>query len=113
MTVLEEKLSRSWCAVDRNERKTRLQAVITLSVELERVRQISRYADAIAENVLEYIIEGDWEAAAKFARFLTFANETQALRDQYAPIWEPFVYLTRTLCAEATRRTTTSNVKPH
>jgi hypothetical protein len=110
---MRSKLERSWCAVDRNERKTRLQAIIRLSSELERVRQISPFAAGIAETVLEYIIEGDWEAAVKFVRFLTFSNEAEAMREQYAPLWEPFVVITQTMYAEAARRGPTLGVKAH
>lgn len=99
-----ERFWKSWAMADRHERKTRLDAVTKLAVELDKVKQKTIQATGLAEQVIEDIIEGDWDKAARFVEDFTFNDEDERYRAEYAPIFENFVVTGRTVCAEALRR---------
>lgn len=100
-----ERVQRSYTLVMRPERKARLHAVELLSVELAAVKAKTLHATALAEGVIEDIIEGEWEAAARAIEDFTFSEprDPEDYRKEYAAIYERFVLVGRTLIAEHAR----------
>lgn len=99
-----EKVLASWFNQDRKEKKARLHAVMDLSVELVKIKQVSIFATMHGEAVIEEIIEGDWKAAERWAADMDFASEGPDIAATYAPLWEPFRATLLAYCAEAKRR---------
>lgn len=99
-----EELTRSWCLQPRGERIARRAAVVLLSAELAKIREVSLFSTALGEQVIEDIILGDWEAAELGGQYFTFAHESQELRDQYRSLWSNFVLLVQAACASAKSR---------
>ncbi len=108
-----DKFRKSWSMSDRAERKSRLDAVTKLAIELAKIKQQTIQATSLAEQVLEDIIEGDWDAAARFVEHFTFSDEDEHMRSTYGPIYENFVLVGRTVCAENARREPHEKAKPH
>lgn len=100
-----KQIARSYCLAERGERKHRLRTIMALCVELERIRQVDIFSTGLAETLIEEIIEGDWRQAALTAEMFTFAEEGEETRLRYAPLWDGFVVMARTACAEAQRGT--------
>jgi hypothetical protein len=92
-----EQVARSWCLVSRAERQHRLRTVMTLSVELDRIKKASIYATGLAENIIEDVIEGDWTAAAAFAEDFSFKKDSE-VEAHIVRLWEPFIVLLRAAC---------------
>jgi hypothetical protein len=101
--VMVSRFWKSWFMADRRERRTRLRAVESLSVELAKIREQTIQATGLAESVIEDIIEGDWDAAGRMVEHLTFADGQESYRAKFAPIFEDFVLICRTACAEHAR----------
>jgi hypothetical protein len=97
-------IARSWCLQDRNERKGRLDAIIALSVELQRIEQIDRFSTAFGRSVIEAVIEGDWRTVDEVTEYLTFASEGPDLQNRYRPLWEGFRTLATVARVESKRR---------
>lgn len=98
-------LLRSYVLAMRDERKARLAAIIELSVELERIRKESIYGTAFHEQVIEAIIEGDWEEAARIDALLLKPGSIDAASDEgYRKLWENFRAIVLAACADAARR---------
>lgn len=91
------RIMRSWCMIDREERKHRLRTVQDLSVELHRIRQVSIQATAIGEGIISDIIEGDWKGAE------LMASDLAASCGADPKLWESFVLLVQTAAAESRR----------
>jgi hypothetical protein len=101
--VMVSRFWNSWFMADRRERRARLRAVESLSVELAKIREQTIQATGLAESVIEDIIEGDWDAAGRMVEHLTFADGQEIYRTKFAPIYEDFVLICRTACAEHAR----------
>lgn len=108
----EETLLRSWCLQGRDERKARLQAVIDLSVELAKIRAVDRFSTAFGEMVIEEVIQGRWDEAQRIAQHCRFNEEDERLRQEYAPLWAHFVFLTEVASVEALSRQTSEGSNP-
>lgn len=85
-----EKLAASWTLQSREERKRRLTAVMRLSVELARVREVTGFSTRLAESAIEAVIEGDWKMVEEWAGHFTFDDEREELRREYAPVYLTF-----------------------
>jgi hypothetical protein len=96
-----EKLTASWSLQPREERDRRLGAVMRLSVELARVRETTNFSTRLAESAIEAVIEGDWKMVEEWAGHFTFDEESEDLRQKYAPIFLMF----RELLLQALRAT--------
>ncbi len=88
-----EQVSRSWSLQPREEKRRRLGAVMRLSVELDRIRQVGLYATRMAEMSIEAVIEGDWKMVEEWAEHFTFADEpgmqgSSSHRELYATFCE-------------------------
>lgn len=101
-----KKVYESFCLVDRDERKARLNTVMALSVELHKIKEVNRFGTALGEAPIEAIIEGDWEYAATYIEHFTYKDEGEALAAEIAPLWEPYRVILQTAVAEARRRRT-------
>jgi hypothetical protein len=99
-----EKLQKTFFLASREERKGRLRAIMRLSVELERVKAETMFATALGEEVIEEIIEGDWEDALKLATEIGIEDEKWRRRTGQAPRWAVFVEIVRIECAFAAKR---------
>ena len=85
-----EKIAASWSLQSREEKRRRLDAVINLSVELARIREISIHATRLGELAIEAVIEGDRKTIEEFADTFSFADERDELRNMSAPLWATF-----------------------
>ena len=87
-----QQLTRSYVLANKKERKGRLRAIMALSVELERIKEVSIFATSLGEGVIEDIIEGEWDSAYSVGQqHLTFKDEPKELQDRYTPLWTKFV----------------------
>jgi hypothetical protein len=75
-----EKMVASWSNQDREERKRRLDAVMRLSIELVRVREMTQFSTRLAELAIEAVIEGDWKMVEEWAETFGFENEREEIR---------------------------------
>lgn len=75
-----EKLSQSWFIQPPVEKKRRLAAVVSLSAELETIREKENFATGLAEMAIEAVIEGDWKMVEEWAKHFTFENERDEIR---------------------------------
>lgn len=98
--VVREKLTKSFAIQSRAEREARLQTIISLSVELDRIRRINVFRTGLAESIIADVIEGEWEAAQQIAD--TFTDDP--VDDRCAEAWANFHTIVTTACAEAKRR---------
>lgn len=90
----QEQLMQSWCLQPREERKSRLLAVMELSQALLEIRQVDCFSTALGEDVIESVIQGDWERALADARMhFRFEGESEGVRLRYAPLWANFLAL--------------------
>ena len=85
-----EKMTAAWCLQPREEQQRRLLAVIQLSIELGRIREITAFSTRLAELAIESVIEGDWKMVEEWADLFTFGAETEALRQRSAPVFAVF-----------------------
>jgi hypothetical protein len=84
-----EKLATSWSLQKPEERRRRLQAVIQLSIELGRIREITNFSTRLAELAIEAVIEGDQKVIEDWADHFSFAEEPGAIQT-CAPIFAVF-----------------------
>jgi hypothetical protein len=77
-----EKLSAAWCIQSREERKRRLHAVMQLSVELARIKEVTVFSSRLAEQAIEAVIEGDWKTVQEYADLFSFNDEREELRER-------------------------------
>ena len=95
-------MGRSWCLQPIEERRLRIEAIITLCVEIDRVRKIDIHASGFATSVVEKIIEGDWEDALRVAGYLKFDEnfgDPEEYRNRYRELWAGFVGLVEAVYA--------------
>ncbi len=85
-----ERVDRSWIIQPKETRKRRLEAIIQLSIELGKIREIDHFGTAFGGVVIEKLIEGDLEEARSFAGDMDFEGEGEELRARYVPIWAKF-----------------------
>lgn len=85
-----ERLNRSWTVQAKATRKSRLEAIIQLSIELGKIREIDIFGTAFGGAVIENLIEGDLPDVRAYAGFMDFACEGEDLRARYVPIWAKF-----------------------
>lgn len=85
-----ERIDRSWAIQPKPTRKRRLEAIIQLSIELGKIREIDIFGTAFGEEVIEELIEGDLEDARGCAGLMDFSGENDELRARYVPIWAKF-----------------------
>jgi len=98
-----QRLMRSYCISDPEERKARLKLVQELSVELAEVRKQDRFV-LFGESAIEAVIEGDWKGATDRIEWLTFKKEPLVHMERMAPIWARFREMLAVACAEARLR---------
>jgi len=94
---MHERILRSWCMIDVEERKHRLRTVEDLSVELHRIRTVSIQATGLGEGIIGDVIEGDWKNAE------ATAGDLAASCGADPALWEGFIILVRTAAAESQR----------
>lgn len=85
-----ERVGRCWTMQTRETRKRRLEAIIQLSIELGKIREIDRFGTRFGGVVIEKLIEGDLEEAREAANCQTFEGESEELKARYVPIWAKF-----------------------
>lgn len=83
----------SWYCAERRERKARLQAIVELSVELEKIRAVSNFSTALGEAAIGDVIDGEWASVRMWAESFTFAQEGGEIEARYRPLWAHFVDL--------------------
>ena len=84
-------VTKSWFLQDREEQKLRLESIIQLSVELDKICQVSSFSTILlGHTAIESIIQGDWGMVEQVMEWCTFPNEDEELRQRYVPIWEKF-----------------------
>ena len=88
---LAERLgSDSWANRAREVRRRRLDAVMKLSIELARLREMPAFSTRLAEMALESVIGGDWKMVDEWAEHFAFADEGEDLRQKYVPLFSIF-----------------------
>lgn len=87
----------SFVSQDRGEKKRRMKFLILMSVELVKIREVSRFSTAQAEAAIECVIEGDWQMLNTWAKGFTFEEDGPEAAARYGPLWARF----RELCLEA------------
>jgi len=98
-TVPHAKLNASWCLATHTEREHRLQTVIALSVELEKLREtIAGLQTMLAKQAIERVIEGDWEEVEDIVALLSFEDEDEATKSVLGPLWKPFMRVAAEAC---------------
>jgi hypothetical protein len=85
-----EKLAASWALQPQEEKKRRREAVIRLTIELERIREKESFATRLAELAIESVIEGDWKMVAEWAEHFSFADECDEIRIHAEPVYAAF-----------------------
>lgn len=106
-TALQQKrVLDSYALQSREEQKLRLQTIMALSVELVKIREVSRFSTALGENVIEEIIRGDWKCAASYVEIFTFNDEDQETKERFAPLWKRFRDILHEAVVEARHRET-------
>lgn len=94
---MHERIMRSWCMVDGEERRHRLRTVQDLSVELHQIRAVSIQATGLGEQIIGDVVEGDWKNAERMVEDLAASCGADP------KLWEGFVLLVRTASAESKR----------
>lgn len=95
-----EQVSRSWSLVSREECKLRLRTVMSLSVELDRIKRENIFSTGLGESCIEDVIMGNWRAASDFASYFTFKDQPD-IQGEIVRLWIPFVVVLRAACSEA------------
>jgi hypothetical protein len=90
-----EQIARSWPLQPREEKRRRLNAVMRLSVELTRIREITVFSTALAEQALEAVIEGDWKSVQSWAEHFAFDDDCHDFTPIYAPFRELLLQVLR------------------
>lgn len=97
-----EMVARSFFLLPKEERRRRLKAIINLSIELGRIRDIDIHATGLGEIAIENLIEGDLDGVKDWAEHFTFNIERQGYKDyaeryatldyveRYATLWSKF-----------------------
>jgi hypothetical protein len=106
-----EKIGVSWFLQDKEARRHRLKTVIALSIELEKIRQVSIFSCGIGEQVIEAVIEGDWRGVELTTEMLTFEGEGPEIIDKYAPLWANFRTIAQTAIAEFNRKAAEGDIE--
>jgi hypothetical protein len=107
-----QQVLKSWYLQDKPEKRARMQAVLELAAELHKIQTVSRFSSMFGELVIERIIEGSWPEALRMVAHLRFKEDRDEIRDVYVPLWENFVVMTETFCAQAAARAAGSNTDP-
>jgi hypothetical protein len=100
----QAQVERSHCLQSKEERRARLNTIIALSVELDRIRSVDHFATALGAAAIEDVIEGDWEGLSSFSNYFTFEGESEELRARYAPLWKAFYLVLVSACTAARQR---------
>ena len=90
-----ERLARSWSLQPREEKKRRLNAVVQLSAELSRIREITVFSTALAEQAIEAVIEADWKMVKSWAEHFAFDDDCHDFTPIYAPFRELLLQVLR------------------
>lgn len=85
-----ERIDRSWGIQTRETCKRRLEAVIQLSIELGKIREIDPFATRFGSAAIEELIKGDLMAVLRLAGDMDFKDEREDLQARYGPIWAKF-----------------------
>lgn len=96
-----EQVARSWAFIDNAMRKRRLQSVMDLSVERDRLleehghkydkgRKRGLFSSAFMEFGIEHLIEGDEKGVRRIAEMYLFKGEPEDCIAQWVPIYEKF-----------------------
>lgn len=96
-----ERIARSYCMVDRQERKLRTRTVMALSVEVARIHEVNSFSTGLAAGLIEDVIEGNWKYVEESAKGFRFEDEPPEIGVDYAALWEDFVTIALGACAEA------------
>jgi hypothetical protein len=73
------------------EKRRRMEYIVKLAAEQERLMAQERFATSWSENIIEAIIEGDWKAVKMWAEHLRFEDEPTSFRAQAAARFVKFV----------------------
>lgn len=90
-----EQLARSWCMVDRHEKRLRLKVIRALVLELEEIRKVDCFSTGLGESAIESVIEGDWKDVLEHATWFTWEDDPETAK-RYAPLWAKFVAILQT-----------------
>ena len=85
-----QQVENSFPVLTAKEQQVRLKLVIELSVELEKIRQISIQSTAWGEMAIGDVINGNWADLPDKIDFLKFSMESEDFQKEYAPLWEKF-----------------------
>jgi hypothetical protein len=85
-----EKVASSWALQPQEEKKRRREAMIRLTIELERIREKENFATRLAELAIESVIEGDWKMVDEWAEHFSFADERDEIRMHAEPVYAAF-----------------------
>ena len=80
----------SWFMAERDDRKRRLTVVMQLSLELQKIREVSGFATRLGEAAIESVIEGDIAVMRTWAESFAFEDEDLGIRMRYEPLWRAF-----------------------
>jgi hypothetical protein len=99
----ERDLKGSLFMQDNHARRFRVDMVIGLSVEYQRVSSINIFSSAFGRAAIEYVMLGDWKRAKEYADMLRFNDEDFDGRERYQELWQTFVTMVDSVCDEAKR----------
>lgn len=72
------------------EKRRRLEWIMRMTKEYERVVEIDRFSTALMLLDMESVIDGDWEYLSKTEHFWSYESESAELRARYAPLHAPW-----------------------
>lgn len=98
------KLYNAYCLVDRAEQRARLNTIMELSVELQKIKEKDSFSTRMGETPIESILEGEWDYAATYVSHFTFESEGPEVAAKYGPLWERYRTVLHTAVVEARRR---------
>ena len=86
----QQLMAQSFVFLEKLEKRRRLKAVIALSTEYSRILETTHRATAWCEIAIKHLIEGSLSDVQVAIDVLTFAEEGEAMRAYYVPIFEKF-----------------------
>lgn len=106
-----KRIQRSWCLANRVETRARMRAVVSLVMELEKIKRVSIDGAGVGEMLIEDIITGDWQAARVIAKDLRFEDDREdaEARARFAT----FVSVAETECDHAEKRARGEATEPN
>lgn len=88
---VRDRTAQSWFMQPPAEKKRRMQAVLALAAELEKIKAVHIFGTALGEAAIERIIEGDWRGAEEYVDELSFCDSPAPEGDAQRELWSKFV----------------------